>query len=74
MTPTTARFLGPVVKGKHFAALKDYANERIQWHHKQMEDEKDVEKIRAYQGAIRELKRILTLDVEAEQIAKGSDE
>lgn len=70
MSPETGRSLGPLVKGKHFHALLDYANERIAYFHKQLETETSVDRIREYQGAILELKRMRTLDKEAEQAAK----
>lgn len=70
MKAETGRLLGPIVKGKHFHALKQYAEERIEWYHKQMESEIDSDKLRFYQGAIKELRRVETLDVEAEEAAR----
>lgn len=63
-------FLGPIVRQhKLREALNDYARERIEWHHKELE-KCDENKFRFHQGAIFELKRILSLEEEVTQVVK----
>ena len=70
MKKETAMFLAPIVKQhKLREALKDYANERIEWHYKELETCTDI-KLKYHQGAISELKRILSLENEVIQSVK----
>jgi hypothetical protein len=67
MKLNTAHGLGPIVKSvNNYFSLKEYANERIEMHIKQLEtcEEKDV---KFHQGALKELRRFATLREEVEE-------
>jgi hypothetical protein len=63
--------LGPIVKSHNLnLAIQEYAQERIEFHQREIETTKDIEEWRKSQGAIKELRRLLTLANEVEQTVK----
>ena len=70
MTPTQA--LAPFVNNPgYFHHFKDYCKERIDYFKTRLETEKDRDTILAYQGSIKELRRMLDLYEIVQQEVKG---
>ena len=57
---------------KTWSALEDYANQRISYYRQQLEQAENIESVLKYQGAIKELRRILQLKEIVEQSRKDT--
>jgi len=71
MTPDTAKKLLPLVNVvKHNDALQVYALERIAFLHRQLEIATSFDEVKELQGALKEMRKFLTLKEESHQKAK----
>ena len=69
MNKEIAMTIGPLVNSpKMFLALNDYADYRITYLRKQLEEAGSIDDIRKHQGAIKELHRFKTLNTEAQGV------
>ena len=73
MTPEVARKLLPLVNVKqHHDRLAHYVDWRISYLHSQLEQCKTAEEMKTLQGQLKEVRRLLTLQDEAQQAAKDA--
>lgn len=61
----------PVVNDPHtFKTIKEYAEYRVSYYKDALSSARDIEEVRSYQGAIKELKRLVSLQDEVRQKAE----